>query len=80
MRPEAFDKAPEPGHALGVKPVVPVPSFFAGCYQPGLLQQQQMLGHSRTAHREMCGQLADRLFLARQKMQKTAPVWLRGNF
>ena len=79
VRPELFDKVAEPGHACGVEPVVPVAPLFAGGYKPGLLQQEQVLGHCGAAHSELRGQLANRLFLARQELQETAPVRLRSN-
>lgn len=67
--PELLDKATEPGHACRVKPVVPVAALFAGSYEPGLLQQQQVLGHCGPTHSELGGQFSDGLFLAHQKLQ-----------
>ena len=77
--PELFDEFTEPAHALGVEPVIPVSPLFAGCYQAGLLQEQQVLGHRGAADREMRGQLPDCLFMAGEKMQQPSPVRLRGN-
>ena len=36
--PELLDEFTQPAHAPGVEPVVPVPPFFAGTHEPGLLQ------------------------------------------
>ena len=77
--PELFDKVTQPAHAAWVESVVPVPALFAGRYQAGLLQEQQVLGHRGAADREMGGQLPDSLFVAGEKMQQASPIRLRSN-
>lgn len=77
--PELFNQLPEPAHAFGIQPVVPVPALFPRGHQAGLLEQEQMLGDGGTADCEMGGQLPHRLFALSQQMQQPAPVWLRSN-
>ncbi len=77
--PELFDKYTKPAHSHWIEPVIPVSSLFAGRYQAGLLQEQQVLGHRGAADREMSGQFPDCLFMAREKMQQPSPVRLRGD-
>jgi len=76
--PELLDEFTQPAHAPWVELVEPVPPFFAGSHQSGLLQEQQVLGYSRTAHRKVRGQLPYSLFPARQEVQQPAPIRLCG--
>jgi len=77
--PELLDEIPKRAHAHGVEAVVPVPSVLARSHEAGLLQQQQVLGNSGAADREVGGELPHRLFAACQKMQQPTAVRFRGD-
>lgn len=77
--PELLDEIPKSAHARGVEAVVPVPPLFAGSHQSRLLKQQQVLGDSGAADREVGGELPHRLFAACQKVEQPTTVRLRGD-
>src|SRR5258708_4101725 len=74
--PQAFEEAPQVGQALGPGPVEPSGAGAPLADQPRVLENSQVLRHSRAGHVEMRGDRPRRQLLVTNQPQDVSPSGL----